>query len=114
MHILHFIQTLTQLNLSFNKIRDQGVQYLGEALQKNSVTENIHLLHFYHMHILHFIQTLTQLDLSVNRIGAQGGQYLCEALKKNSVRQNSHCLHFYHMHIFAFYTDTHTNQPQNQ
>ncbi len=111
---MHFIQTLTQLNLSINRIGAQGAQYLGEALQKNSVRLNDHFLHFYHMHILHFIQTLTQLNLGSNEIGVQGAQYLGEALQKNSVRQSNHFLHFYHMHIFAFHTDTHTTQPRKQ
>jgi hypothetical protein len=36
-HLSHFIQTLTTLDLSRNEIGNEGVQYLGEALQKNTV-----------------------------------------------------------------------------
>ena len=33
----YFIQTLTTLNLGWNKIGAQGAQYLAEALRQNTV-----------------------------------------------------------------------------
>jgi Ran GTPase-activating protein (RanGAP) involved in mRNA processing and transport len=82
MHLLLFIQTLTILYLSANNIGVEGAQYLGEALEKNTVRQN-QSLHFYYIHLSLFIQTLTELSLYKNQIGAQGAEYI-EKLKKNS------------------------------
>ncbi len=43
-HLSYAIQTLTRLNLDSNQIGAQGAQYLGEALQKNTVREMHHSL----------------------------------------------------------------------
>lgn len=59
-------QTITMLKLDSNKIADQGVQYIANALQKNT--------------------TLTTLDLSWNTFGDQGMQYLGNILQNNIVR----------------------------
>jgi hypothetical protein len=48
---LDFTQTLTTLYLYSNQIGDKGVQYLSEALQKNSVKQNNQFIHFYHIFI---------------------------------------------------------------
>ncbi len=40
-HIIStIIQTLTELFLQNNQIGDEGAQYLGEALQENTVRQN--------------------------------------------------------------------------
>jgi Ran GTPase-activating protein (RanGAP) involved in mRNA processing and transport len=83
---LHFIQPLTTLWLSSNQIGDKGAQYIGGALQKNTVRQK-HLLHFSHIYLSHFPQTLTALHLDHNQIGDKGAQYLGEALQTNTVRQ---------------------------
>lgn len=36
-HVLNLLQTLTELNLQRNRIKEQGVQYLSEALKINRV-----------------------------------------------------------------------------
>jgi len=38
-HHFHSIQTLTTLNLTFNRIGDEGAQFLANALQTNTVRE---------------------------------------------------------------------------
>ncbi|CAF1572133.1 unnamed protein product, partial [Adineta ricciae] len=58
------IQTLTTLNLYYNKIGAEGAQHLANALRTNT--------------------TLTTLDLSCNRIGAEGAQHLANALRTNT------------------------------
>ena len=82
------------------QIGDEGVQYLGEALQKNPVRQN-QSLHFFHFHLSLFIQTLTHLGLYNNQIGDKGAQSIGKALQKNTVRQNQ-SLHFFHFHLSLF------------
>jgi len=79
------------LYLGNNKVGDYGAQYLGEALQQNTVSQN-QSIHFEDVHLLYFIQALILLDLDKNQIGDKGAQYLGEGLKKNKVRQE-HSLH---------------------
>ncbi len=38
-HHFHSIQTLTTLNLTLNKIGDEGAEFLANALQTNTVRE---------------------------------------------------------------------------
>ena len=52
---LLFVQTLTTLNLNWNKIGDQGAQATGQALQTNKVTQTMILFNFYHIHLSLFI-----------------------------------------------------------
>ena len=44
-HILYSLQTLSQLNLHLNEIREKGAQYLSEALKQNTVSWNPHWFH---------------------------------------------------------------------
>jgi len=44
-HILYSLQTLSQLDLGYNQIRDKGAQYLSEALKQNTVSWNPHWFH---------------------------------------------------------------------
>jgi len=46
-HILYWLQTLSQLDLGYNKIRDEGAQYLSEALKKNTVSWSPHCFHVF-------------------------------------------------------------------
>jgi len=46
-HILYSLQTLSQLNLGYNNIRDEGVQYLSEALKQNRVSSNQRCFHVF-------------------------------------------------------------------
>jgi len=46
-HILYSLQTLSQLNLHLNEIREKGAQYLSEALKQNTVSWNQHCFHVF-------------------------------------------------------------------
>jgi hypothetical protein len=78
--------------LTDNQIGDKGAQYLGEALQNNTVRYRIILplfLSYYisRIHVYYCIQTLTQLYLGDNQIGDKGAQYFGEGLQQNTVRE---------------------------
>ncbi len=62
--ILKKNNTLTDLDLSHNKIRDLGAQYLSECLKEN--------------------RTLTSLYIRYNEIGDRGAEALYNSLKKNT------------------------------
>lgn len=47
---VHFMQTVTTLDLSLNKIRRIGVQYLGDALKINQVRQHYPL--FFSIHLI--------------------------------------------------------------
>lgn len=79
------MQTLKELRLSENQIRDIGTQYMAEALLSNTVKQYPFLDLFY-FHLSFFTQTLTRLYLQRNEIGDAGAQYLAKALLKNTVR----------------------------
>lgn len=56
--------SIVDLNLSYNKIADEGARRLSKYLIKNEI--------------------LTHLNLSNNSIGYDGSRYLAQALKLNS------------------------------
>jgi hypothetical protein len=78
----YFIQTLTTLYLGVNQIGAQGAQYLGEALQKNTVRQK-QSLHLYHIHLYYFIHTLRELDFEKNQVGDEWKKNLNKMEKKN-------------------------------
>ena len=76
-------QTLTRLDLSWNKIGAQGAQHLANALQINKVTTLLLLIdptfaHPYHRHSPHLISPGIKL-------GDEGAQHLANALQINKV-----------------------------
>ena len=46
-HIPYSFQTLSQLDIGNNQIRDEGAQYLSEALKQNTVSWNQHCFHVF-------------------------------------------------------------------
>lgn len=74
------MQTLTTLYLDNNRIGDQGVQSIGEALDQNIVRPK-HSLRCSDFQFHFVTQTLTTLYLFQNEIGSKGVEYL-EKLKK--------------------------------
>ena len=73
------------LDLSVNKITDQGVQHLSHAVRNNTVTIILSSFISYIIDLNLLLQTLTTLDLGLNRIGPIGAQYLASALRSNMV-----------------------------
>ena len=78
-------QTLTTLNLRWNKIGVTGTQAIGQALQRNQVK---YVLNFFTCTISlpYLLQTLTALHLGYNEIGSVGLQAIGQALERNQVR----------------------------
>lgn len=73
------------LDLSWNQIQSEGLQYLAQGLRHNTVRKVL----FFLRHIYHCIsiQTLTNLSLSLNKIDEEGAQHLAQALENNTVRK---------------------------
>jgi len=72
-----FTQTLTTLDLSYNKIGDQGAQYLGEVLRHNTVRSSflpvftiILFLSLSYRHSLHSTFTRIKSELKVHNISS--------------------------------------------
>jgi len=70
-----FIQTLTTLELHRNRIGDEGAQYLGEALRRNTVRSSLlhaftiaSFLYLSYRHSLHSIFTGMKSELKVHNI----------------------------------------------
>jgi hypothetical protein len=104
------LQTLLRLSVSNNQIGVQGAQYLGEALQNNTVREReSDYLHLYHINLSYFIQILRELCIDQNRIGNNGAQYLAKALQKSTVRKRLRV-----SSSLLFHKDTHTSWRQHQ
>jgi hypothetical protein len=80
----YFIQTITTLNLSRNKIGLQGTKHLANALEQNKVRK-FAPLYFSVNHSFILLQILTTLNLSHNKIGLQGAEFLVNALQQNRV-----------------------------
>ena len=80
-----FVQTLTMLDLSVNKITDQGVQHLSHAVRNNTVTiiSSSFISYIIDLHLL--LQTLITLNLRRNTIGVVGTQYLADVVRNNTV-----------------------------
>ena len=128
----HFIQTLTQLDLSRNGISDAGAHHLAAALRNSEVSETLLVLHLSFLYIFssisplrssfsHFIQTLTQLNLSSNRILDAGAQHLADALRNSKVSETLLVLHLSFLYLFSsislhsiiflsFHSDTHSTE----
>jgi hypothetical protein len=78
-------QTLTELDVSWKHIGDQGAEYLANAMLQNKVTSHF-LLSLLIVPISHyFTQTLITLQLSDNEIGDQGAEHLANPLLQNKV-----------------------------
>lgn len=82
-HLSSFIQTLTELDLSYNEIGDAGATHLFISLLTNTVKSFSH--NFSHFNFYFFTQTLTTLILSSNQIGHTGIYYLACAVRNNTV-----------------------------
>jgi len=105
-----FIQTLTTLNLSINKIGAQGAQYLSEALRHNTVRSS--LLHVFtiisflspsYRHSLHSTWCAIESKLKVHNIWVK----LCD-----TIQWDHHSFMFLpSSHSCLFHTDTHYTQP---
>jgi hypothetical protein len=65
-----------------NGIRDNGAQYLADALKNNTVN---FLFCLSHLHLFLITQTLTTLNLQHNKIRENGAKYLADGLKNNMV-----------------------------
>jgi len=108
-----FIQTLTTLDLSGNKIGDQGAQYLAEALRHNTVRSS--LLHVFiiisflslsYRHSLHSTCRTIKSEIKVHNIWMKH----C-----NTIQWNHHSFMFLpSSHSCLFHTDTHYTRPLRQ
>jgi hypothetical protein len=109
-HVSHFIQTLTELNLSKNQIGDKGAQCLGEGLQKNTVRQTISF----------FISIIFIFRISYRHSQNSTSLKIKSAIKVHNVLVK-HCKRtqwdkqtvssFLSYSSFAFHTDTHHTRP---
>ena len=85
-HISNYFlkQTLTELNLSSNKIGATGAEHLSAALRNNTVSR-IFSSSTQKTQIDFFTQTLNTLNLGDNEIGEKGAEHLSAALRNNTV-----------------------------
>jgi hypothetical protein len=109
-HLSHFIQSLTTLDLSGNGIGDKGAKYLVEALQKNTVrqtisffTSIIFIFRISYRHSQHSTSLAMESDLKVHNI-------LVKHCKRTQWDKQS-VSSFLSYSSFAFHTDTHNTQP---
>lgn len=65
-----------------NLTESEGMKYLGDALQQNTVRFDFHS----RSHIHHVIQGLTKLILESNSITDEGVEYLTNGLQYNTVK----------------------------
>ena len=87
--------TLTKLNLSSNKITDEGTKRLTEAIQVNRTLQSLNISHNALSEValssisdyLKFNSTLFKLNLSSNKISDKGAERLTEAIKVNTTLQ---------------------------
>ena len=108
-----FIQTLTTLNLTDNRIEDQGAQYLGEVLQHNTVRSSLllifSLISFFSLsyrHSLHSTLTATESKIKVHNTWVKH----CD-----TIQWDHHSSMFLpSSHSYLFHTDTHYTQPAVQ
>ena len=77
-------KTLSTLGLSKNDIRNEGAQYLADALKINEVREDLISIDYRPSNPC---QTLKTLELRENKIDHTGVQILAEALKINRVKR---------------------------
>jgi hypothetical protein len=81
------MQTLTNLLTGWNKIGNEGVRYLANALHKNEV--GWFAFYLTHTYVYYSLQTLTILSLENNEISVEGALHLINALQQNTVRSVS-------------------------
>jgi len=79
----HFKQTIITLNLSYNKIGDEGVKHLTNALLMNTVKYTALTVHLYY--ILCATQALQQLNLQHNYIWNVGAEHLTNLIQNKPV-----------------------------
>ena len=84
-HPFYSSQTLTTLDLQFNKIGAKGTQAIAQALTRNQVR---YIFSFFILisHLFYSSQTLNTLHLQHNQIGADGAHAIGQALERNQVR----------------------------
>ncbi len=82
------------IDLSYNQIDDEGIQYLANVLQNNKVNNIISFVS-----ILLLLQTLIRFNLRHNQIGEQGAYYLRDAFRTNRVK-SSYVSSFIHIDTF--------------
>lgn len=68
------------MNLSDNKIGDEGVYHLADGLQQNKVR----LIFVSHIHLYRSTQTLITLNVAANRITDDGLVYLISTLAEHN------------------------------
>jgi hypothetical protein len=109
-HLSHFIQTLTTLNLSGNEIEPSGARYLSAALQKNTVRQIISffisiifIFRISYRHSQHSTSPRIKSDLQVHNI-------LVKHCKRTQWDKQS-VSSFLSYSSFAFHTDTHHTRP---
>ncbi len=109
-HLSHFIQALTTLDLSYNRIEPSGAQYLGEALQKNTVRQTIS---FFNSIIFIFRISYRNSQHSASP-GIKSAMKVRNILVKHCKRtqwDKQSVSSFLSYSSFAFYTDTHNTHP---
>ena len=110
-YYLHFAQTLITLNLSSNKIDDEGAQYLASALQVNSVRLDFpasHLLPIIlisHRHSQRWILAPTRSVLKEHSIW----EVHCKWTQWGSTS-----FHLMSYPLSSFHTDTHNTKSSRQ
>jgi len=125
--LFHFIQTLTTLNLEYNKIGEKGAQYLGEALRNNSVRDRYSFSFFFfflysiislfsisisYRHSLHSPFTAIKSEIKVHNIWLKHYETIqWEIITPSHSSSSSFIPSFY---SFPFHTDTHYTQPSIQ
>jgi hypothetical protein len=116
-HLSYVIQTLTKLDLWNNQIGNQGAQYLGEALQKNTVREIHHSLFISiififlmpYRHSLDSTSAPIRSEIKVHNIFVE--HY------KRTKWDKKHSLHFWRIYLFYFIqtlTDLYIYEGQNE
>jgi hypothetical protein len=109
-HLSHFIQTLTTLNLLVNEIGPPGAQYLGEALKKNTVRQTISffisiifIFRISYRHSQHSTSPTIESNLQVYNILMKH----CRRTQWDKQSVSS----FRSYSSFAFHTDAHNTRP---
>ena len=107
-----FLQTLTTLNLNYNKIGEKGALHLADAFRKNRVSSVDYIfLSFASSHFNILIQTVTTLYLYQTKIGDEGTKHLAHAFRINNVNFIFSCSHllatlFLHRHSLNYILET--------
>ena len=92
----HLLQTLRTLNLDHNRIGNEGVKVLIDALTVHKVMYRDQWVRLVRMcHIDPYQQTITSLHLAFNRVDDTGAQYLATELMTNNVRETLWSIFFH-------------------